>query len=173
MTVSVVGKAVPQQEIADRLGKPASWISRMNRLNGVSGKLQTLLLNDQIKTTTLLDKIDEYGEEEAEALIFAEIEAGKGQAAIDYQEAMAEFHDATGQVAHMLATGTGQEEVTTGRGGRRGLSPVAKQQRRVAKADTAAKRAKVQMERGPERITNRALSERKAAEAASRHAFTL
>ncbi len=153
----LVTEGMPQQQIADDLSKPAAWVSRIYKLHRLPEKLRALLLNGQITTTTVLERLDEDGEDEAEALILEEIEARKGQAAEEIEELTAELRGAQDERNRLLASGDAGE---SGRD-RRGLSPLETASRRVAKADAAVTRARKTAKDGPSRVTNRALNDRK------------
>jgi hypothetical protein len=150
---------VPQQTIAERLGREPTWVSHINKLNKiVPDNLLPLLREDLIKTTTVIEVIEEHGPEKAAELILAEIEAGKGAAAADYEEAMTEARNAKAEVDRFISTGTGTE-VTSSGPGRKPPTQLEQAQRRLAAATNKAGKAKDEMERG-RRVTGRAVKAR-------------
>jgi hypothetical protein len=146
---------VRQTEIARKLGRPATWVSRIFQLTFVPTALLPFLRNEQIKTTTILNMMDRFGPDETERLVLAEIESGKGQAAVEYQEAIAEATEKQAEVERMIKTGEGTEAIH--RKGAKTTTTLEQAQQEVAAATERADAARKATEEGPARVTEAAL----------------
>lgn len=150
---------VPQTEIAEALGKEPTWVSHIVKLNDAPAELINLLREGIVKTTTVIDAVEEFGADGAIRHILNEIEADKGQAAIDYQEAMEELHQAQAVVAKLLETGSGSRPAAPGSR----ITAIDAAGRAVQAASGKAEKAKRRMQHGASRVTLRKVRERAAA----------
>lgn len=160
-------KAVPQREIADKLGVEESWVTWINKLNKLPAQLITLLERGQISTTTAIEAFDDYGAEGSVEHIMGEIEAGKGRAAVEHESALEEARAAQAELDAVIASGAGNEAVSSSP---RSTTKFEAAQRKVQTATGKIERAKRQMTHGPDRITGRQVKERAAGKSSDRQA---
>lgn len=157
-------KAMPQNEIAEALGRDPGWVSHINKLNSAPAELLPYLVEGQIKTTTIIEQIELFGPEEAARLILAEIEEGKGRAAEEYEEAMVEARTAQAHFERIMSSPERDEPANPTATGPRRITKGESARRAVTTATTKAERANRERQRGPDRVTSRAVKERKARE---------
>lgn len=157
-----VAWGIKQADIGRKLGRPQTWVSRILQLTYVPTALLPYLRSEQIRTTTILNMMDRYlgREDELVELVLAEIETGKGAAAVEYQDALAEASAKQAEVTRMIETGEGTAEIR--RKGARTTTLLEQAQREVAEATERADAAKHMSENGPARVTEAALVARAA-----------
>jgi hypothetical protein len=149
---------VKQTDIARELGKPPGWVSRIVQLQYVPHVLHPYMERGQLKTTTVLSQIDRHGSEKATALILAEIEAHKAEAAEQYEVALREIDEKKKTIENLMENG--ESDVIVVQKGKRPLTKLAIAQQELADANEYANTLKSVMENGPVRVTDAAVTER-------------
>lgn len=158
-------KAVPMNEIARRIGREPTWVSHINKLNNVPAEVLPLLRSGQVKTTVMIDLMEDQGADEAAKLIIEATEIGKKQWEAEYEDAMAEARVAQADFAKIAGTPEAEMPANQNSGSRR-LTKGEVARRRVTTATTKATNAQRQSKNGPDRVTGRAVRERVAAKSA-------
>ncbi len=146
-----------QVEIAEYLGGEAGkWtqtrVSHLNQLNFASPKLQQLLMDEKINTTTVVNAMRDHGKD-AEAFVLHAIDDAKEAAAVEAESAVADAVAAQQEVERIKLAG--DNSMVEPAPGKRPIPALEAAQRKATEAADKAEVAKRVAAKGPSRVSGK------------------